>query len=485
MGFFRRRNNAAAADGADPNPPPRRRKLGNRSQILLFALLTVILTGLTVWGTRVWYKRSDNLTIAVGDPNGIEARFAAKLSAVLAASGSRIHLTPVASPDGGKAMTRFDRRQADLAILRTDMKVPSRARAIAILDRDVVLLVSKKAKVKTLAALKAQKIAVRGPDDTNETLLKSILAPYDTAAAPFRIQTVAPDAPLDKLFSTEGFGAVAIVEHLSTIARDKRFEQFAKQHGGFHLNPIEEAKTIERRVPGITSETVETRLLSSAPAIPDDDITTIGWQWLLVAQAKISETRIVDLARALFENKSDLALENGFASKIEPADTDKDAYIVAHPGAAQYINDETKTFAERYTDLMYLALAAASIFGSIFVGLYTAVTRTAPEKAGRLASAVLDVGHKISAAKTFAELEAAQDQLEAILRRVLNGLRDGTVSADGLETFRLGYEFVRDGLELHRQRLARAADDAVLDRTTIDRASADRATASKVAIRTG
>lgn len=479
MGFFRRRNKTAAGDGADQDLLqdllPRRRRLGNKSQILLFALLTVILTGLTVWGTRVWYKRSDNLTIAVGDPNGIEARFAAKLAAVLKTNGSRIRLTPVASPDGGKAMTRFDRRQADLAILRTDGKVPSRARAIAILDRDVVLLISKKAKVKTLATLKGQKIAVRGPDDSNETLLKSVLAPYDTAATPFRLQTVAADAPLDKLLLTEGYGAVVTIEHLSTLARDKRFEQFAKQHGGFHLNAIDEAKTIERRVPGITSETIEARLLSSAPAIPDDDLTTIGWQWMLVAQAKLSETRIVDLARALFENKSDLALENGFASKIEPADTDKDAFIVAHPGAAQYINDETKTFAERYTDLMYLALAAASIFGSIFVALYAAVTRTAPEKAGRLASAVLDVGNKITAAKTFAELETAQDQLEAILRRVLNGLRDGTISADGLETFRLGYEFVRDGLELHRQRLMRSTETGM----------ADRSAANKVAVRTG
>lgn len=474
MGFFRRRNKAAAVEGAEPDLFPRRRRLGNRSQILLFILLTVILTGLTVWGTRVWYKRSDTLTIAVGDPNGIEARFAAKLSAVLANSGTRIRLTSIASPDGGKAMTRFDRREADLAILRTDGKVPSRARAIAILDRDVVLLLSKKAKVKTVAGLKGQKIAVRGTDDSNETLLKSVLAPYDTAATPFRFQTVGVDIPLEKLLLTD-FSAVVAIEHLSTLARDKRFEQFAKQHGGFHLNAIDEAKTIERRVPGVSSETIEARLLSSAPAIPDDDLTTIGWQWMLVAQSKLSETRIVDLARALFENKSDLALDNGFASKIEPADTDKDAYIVAHPGAAQYINDETKTFAERYTDLMYLALAAASIFGSIFVALYTAVTRTAPEKAGRLASAVLDVGNKITAAKTHAELEAAQDQLETILRRVLNGLRDGTISADGLETFRLGYEFVRDGLELHRQRLTRSADAAM----------ADRSAANKVAARTG
>lgn len=476
MGFFRRRSKGPAiASGDDDGDFKMPRRLGNRAQILLFVGLTLLLTAATVWGTRYWYKRSDSLTIAVGEPNGIDARFAAKLTEVLTASGSKIRVTPVTGGDGGgKPVTRFERRQADLAILRTDAKIPNRARAIAVLDHDVVLLLSKKTKFKSITGLKGQKIAVRGADDTNETLVRNILAPFETPASPFRIQTVGFDVPLEKLLLGDAFGAVIVLDHLSTIARDKRFEQFAKQHGGFTLNAIDEAKAIERRVTGVSSETIEQRVLSSSPAIPDDDVTTIGWQWVLVAQSQISETRIVELARALFENKSGLALDDGFASKIEPADTDKDALIVAHPGAAQYINDETKSFAERYTDLMYLALAAASIIGTVFAGLYTTLTRTAPEKAGRLASAVLDVGARVNAAKTSAELEKAQDHLEAILRRVLNGLRDGTISPDGLDTFRLGYEFVRDCIEMHRQKLQREGDSSV-----------ERPVQSKVAARGG
>ena len=64
-------------------------------------------------------------------------------------------------------------------------------------------------------------------------------------------------------------------------------------------------------------------------------------------------------------SRSELALENGFASRIEPASTDKDAFIVAHPGAAEYINDESKSFFERYSELIYVALAALSIIGSM------------------------------------------------------------------------------------------------------------------------
>jgi hypothetical protein len=132
-------------------------------------------------------------------------------------------------------------------------------------------------------------------------------------------------------------------------------------------------------------------------------------------------------------------LSNGFASKIEPADTDKDAFIVAHPGAAEYINDATKSFLERYSDLMYVAVAALGVIGSIFATIYTKITRIAPEKASELATAILDIGERMEHARTLDQLDQLQDELETILRGVVIGLRDGTISSDGLDTFKLGY----------------------------------------------
>ena len=56
---------------------PRPSLLGsNRGQMLLFALLTLILTVATVWGGRIWLRNSETLSFAVGDANGPEARFA-------------------------------------------------------------------------------------------------------------------------------------------------------------------------------------------------------------------------------------------------------------------------------------------------------------------------------------------------------------------------------------------------------------------------
>jgi hypothetical protein len=123
-------------------------------------------------------------------------------------------------------------------------------------------------------------------------------------------------------------------------------------------------------------------MLSASPAVPQEDLDTIGQEWLLVAQSRLPTATVADLARIIYENKTELALPDGFASRIEPAATDKDAFIVAHPGAAEYINDESKSFIERYSELIYVGLAALSIIGSIFI----AINRRARRIAGRTGS---------------------------------------------------------------------------------------------------
>jgi TRAP-type uncharacterized transport system substrate-binding protein len=447
---------SAEAPTPHPGMPQRRLRVAknNRTQILLFSILTLVLTAATVWAGRVWLRNSETLVFAVGEANGPEARFAARLATVLKNNSSRLRLTIVPSGDNAKALSQFDRKDASLAILRTDAKIPPRARAVAILEHDVFLLISPAGKkIKTIADLKKKKIAVIADNESSAALVRNILELSNIPDAAARVQMAPSGATFDKLFAS-GFSAVIKVANASQIVKDKSYEQYARR-GGFTLNAIDSAKAIARKNPAISEETVATGMLSASPAMPEEDLDTVGLEWLLVAQSRLPTTTVSDLARIIYENKADLALDNGFASRIEPAATDKDAFIVAHPGAAEYINDESKSFVERYGDLMYVALAALSIIGTIFAAIYTKITRVAPEKASELATAILDIGERMEYAKSLDALDELQDELEAVLRGVVIGLRDGTISSDGLDTFKLGYEFVRDEIALRRDHLKR------------------------------
>jgi TRAP-type uncharacterized transport system substrate-binding protein len=454
-------NSEGPAPQADLKPPRSQLATSNRRQVVLYTLLTLVLTAATVYGGRMLLKDSETLTFAVGAPNGEEAQFAAKLATVLKNLHSRLRLKILPNVDNARAVAQFERREADLAIVRTDAKVPPRARAVAILDHDLIMLFSPGGKkIKSFDDLKKQKkIAVMADGDNSATFIKGIFGLTDSPELASRVQLAPPGSTLDKLFAS-GFGAVIVVAHATRVMQDKGYEQLARK-GGFTLNAIESSKALARKIPGIAEETVETGMLSSSPEVPDDDLDTIGVQWLLVAQSRITNTTATDLARIVYENKADLGLDNGFASKIDPADTDKNAFVMAHPGAAEYINDDTKSFMDKYSDMMYLGAAALSVIGSIFAAIYAQITRVCPEKASWLATEILVVGEKIEHAHTMDQLEVLQEDLEKILRGVVVGLRDGTISSDGLETFKLGYEFVRGEIELRREYLKRHGDQII------------------------
>lgn len=442
-------------------PPPRRPKVikTNQQQVLLYVVLTLLLSLVTVWAGRSLLHNSETLTFAVGAPNSDEALFATKLATLLKNNASRFRIKVINNADNTKAIAQFDRRQADLAVLRTDTKVPLRARTLAILEHDLVLLLGPgNKKIKSLAELKKKKVAVLAENESSLAFVRNLLdIPDGTDAA--KIQMAPQGATLDKLLApASGFSAVIAIVHASKIVRDKTYEQVARR-GGFTLNAIDEAQALARKFPGISDETLTAGTLSASPEIPDDDLDTIGLEWLLVAQSRMSATTAGDIARIVYENKSALGLDNGFATHIEPASVEKDAFVMAHQGAADYINDDTKSFMDKYSDLMYLGAGALSVIGSIFAAIYAKITRIAPEKASELATAILDIGERIEQAHSLDQLECLQDELEGILRGAVIGLRDGTISTDGLDTFKLGYEFVRDDIGMRRDFLKRRASE--------------------------
>jgi TRAP-type uncharacterized transport system substrate-binding protein len=442
-------------------PPPRRPKVikTNQQQVFLYVVLTLLLSLATVWAGRAMLHNSETLTFAVGAPNSDEALFADKLATVLTSNASRLRIKIVNNADSAKALAQFDRKQADLTVLRTDAKVPLRARTLAILEHDLVLLLGPgNRKIKSIAELKKKKVAVLAESESSLAFVRSILDIPDGPDAA-KIQMAPQGATLDKLFApANGFGAVVAIVHASRAVRDKAYEQVARR-GGFTLNAIDEAKALARRLPGISSETLTAGTLSTSPQIPDDDLDTIGLEWLLVAQSRMSPSTAGELARIVYENKSALGLDNGFATRIEPASVEKDAFVMAHQGAADYINDDTKSFMDKYSDLMYVGAAALSVIGSIFAAIYAKITRIAPEKASELSTAILDIGERIEHAHSLDQLECLQDELEGILRGAVIGLRDGTISTDGLDTFKLGYEFVRDEIGMRRDYLKRHASE--------------------------
>jgi hypothetical protein len=103
-------------------------------------------------------------------------------------------------------------------------------------------------------------------------------------------------------------------------------------------------------------------------------------------------------------------------------------------------------------------MGCGSIFASMFAGLYSAVTRVRPTRVLELSTAVIEIGERIHGAHTVDELAAIHAELEEVLKNALEGLKDGSVSDDGMDAFRLSYQLVRDTLDMRLQSLTLRGD---------------------------
>jgi hypothetical protein len=233
------------------------------------------------------------------------------------------------------------------------------------------------------------------------------------------------------------------------LAGTKHFDRLTK----IEVKGIEGSKALERKIAGVTTETVEAGLLSGSPKIPEDDVETAGVQEFMTVRRRVSDTLVAELAGVLLENKNALAVGNTFATRIEPPDTDKDAYIVAHQGVSQYTDNEVKSFLDRYSDLFYIGTSVAGILGSLSAAIYTSLTRVKPLEPAEYADQVLAINDRVAAANTQQELDEAERELDIVLRQVLIGLKHGNVSTRGLDGFRLAYEHAHSAIMARRLRI--------------------------------
>jgi TRAP transporter TAXI family solute receptor len=440
-----------AEDEEEDLPPLRQHgvRAQNRRQKLLFLLGTIVLTVLIVAATRYWLHSVRPLRIATGPPGTVEYRFAEKF-AEIASTSSNLRLTIVPDDSPAAAATRFARGDAELGFVRTDQKVPGSARALALLEHFAFLLVVPKgSKVASLADLRGKKVAFVTSESGADALFRSILTASQIDADRIAWQSLPGDSAIDPLFTRDQFQAAVIFASLSMLAGTKHFDRLTK----IEVKGIEGSKALERKIAGVTTETVEAGLLSGSPKIPEDDVETAGVQEFMTVRRRVSDTLVAELAGVLLENKNALAVGNTFATRIEPPDTDKDAYIVAHQGVSQYTDNEVKSFLDRYSDLFYIGTSVAGILGSLSAAIYTSLTRVKPLEPAEYADQVLAINDRVAAANTQQELDEAERELDMVLRQVLIGLKHGNVSTRGLDGFRLAYEHAHSAIMARRLRI--------------------------------
>ena len=128
------------------------------------------------------------------------------------------------------------------------------------------------------------------------------------------------------------------------------------------------------------------------------------------------------------------------ALKIEKPDTDKDAALPAHQGAAAYIDGTERTFLEKYSDYIWGVVLILSGLGSAGAWLRHSWRRKEREQYTAHRDNLLELISRVRRVETAEELTDMQCAADGVLREALDCYDDGAIEEGDLSAIGLALE---------------------------------------------
>jgi TRAP transporter TAXI family solute receptor len=426
-----------------------RRRKRRLTALLVLAAGLLLFAGAA--GALVWALRPVTLKIAVGPPGSDDQKLVQALAVTFARDKSAVRLLPIATEGAAESIALLAASKADLAIARGDLDLPADAESVAILRKNVVALWApsglpakgaKKppaAKIKAIDELAGRRVGVIGRTQANVTLLRVILK--ESGVDPDKVQiTQFGTNQIAELTRDTGLDAFMAVGPLDSKITSEAIAATAKARGEPKFLPIDVSDAIAQKHPLYEAEEIAGSTFSSSPARPEDKVDTVSVNHLIVARKSLSETAVGGFVRQLFTVRQVLAKEVPGASKIEKPDTDKDAALPAHQGAAAYIDGTERTFLEKYSDYFWAAILVFSGIGSAGAWLRHYLKGDERERNTRHREKLLAMISRVREAGSLEEIATMQNEADGVLRETLAAYDDGAIEEGDLSAFGLVLE---------------------------------------------
>jgi TRAP-type uncharacterized transport system substrate-binding protein len=425
-------------------------------------------------------SRPTTVKIAVGP--GDDAKLVQAIAKQFDHDRVNVRVQPVIKDGTFDTARALDAKEADLAVVRRDVAMPQSGLAVAILRKNVAVLMvpapgspaagaakprpkgkktEKTEKIEKIGDLSGRRIGVvtrnnpnvDGGSSANVNVLNAILKQYEVAPDKVSIVILDPDNVTESL-RDHPVDAIFVVGPVTAKYISDAIKAASSAKSGPTFLAVDAAEAIENRQPLYEATEIKGGVFGGQKPLPEDDLKTIGFSHYLLARRGLSESVVGDFTKHLFNERQNLSGEFPGAAKIEKPDTDRDATVPAHPGAAAYLDNDQKTFFDRYSDLLYWGLMLMSFFGSGIAWL--ASYGRADERLRRMQvlDHLLELMNAARAATTLAELQKLRTEVDEILRETISQAEKNDLDEPALMAFSLALDQVQIAIADRRAQLA-------------------------------
>jgi TRAP transporter TAXI family solute receptor len=427
-----------------PSPAPRSRAKRRFAFVSLAGLMAVLGVAAAAY---YFALRPVTLKIAVGPANSDDLKVVQTLAqAFNNQRNSQIKLRPLPTDGAVASAQALAEGKADLAIIRGDLEVPKNAQAVATLRKNVAVLwvpppvkvKGKKAppKITKIAQLAGHRIGVIGRTQANVNLLKVILQQYGVDPSKVELIQFPANEAAEAIRSQKADAYLAAGPANSKITTDAILAS-SRDGGTPTILAIDLADAIAQNHPAYEAVNIPA---GSFGSVPEDEVKTINFAHHIVARKGLSESTVAAFTRQLFSIRQALKNEFPLAAMIETPDTDKDATIPAHPGAAAFVDGEEKTFLDRYSDFIWWGLMAVSAMGSAGAWFAGYLKKDERSNNSSLRERLLEMIASARKSESTEELDQLQTEADGILRDTLQCFEHGAIEDGALIAFNIALE---------------------------------------------
>ncbi|KQT05811.1 MAG: TAXI family TRAP transporter solute-binding subunit [Bradyrhizobium sp.] len=429
---------------AEAPPPPSPRSAVRKTALVSLALVLAIIGALA--GAYYFAMRPVTLKIAVGPANSDDVKVVQTLTQAFTQSKGQVRLRPFQTDGATASADALKEGKVDLAIVRGDVDVPKNAQAVATLRKNVVVLWSvpgkgkkRGPKITKIAQLAGHRVGVVGRTQANVNLLRVILQQYGVDPAKVEIVQFPANEAAEAIKAQKADVYLAAGPVNSKITADA-IAASTRDFGAPTFLAIDSADAIAQNHPVYEASEIPAGAYGGSPARPDDEVKTISFSHHIVARRGVPESTIAAFTRQLFAVRQQLVTEFPLAAKIETPDTDKDAVIPVHPGAAAFVDGEEKTFLDKYSDYIWWSLMALSAMGSIGAWFAGYLKKDERDNSNHQRERLLDMIAAARKCDTTEELDQMQTEADDILRDTLRCFDHGAIEEAALTAFNIALD---------------------------------------------
>ncbi len=418
-------------------------------------MLLVLVVGFLVFGAAagaLYYAlRPVTLRIAVGPPGSDDHKVVEAMAETFARESRTVRLSPITTDGAVEALALLGASKTDLAVARGDLEMPADAQTVAIVRKNFVVLWSPSGlpgkgskrkpapKIKEIADLAGHRVGVIGRTPANVALLRIILDASGVEADKVAITQFATDQT-EEMARDPTLDAFMAVGPLDSKITSDAIAATARARGEPKFLAIDASEAIALKHPRYESEEIPASVFNANPAWPDDKVETVSVSHLIVARKELSETTVAAFFRQLFAVRQLIARQVPGAARIQKPETDKDAELPVHRGAAAVIDGTERTFLDRYGDYFWFALLLLSALGSAVAWLRHYLNRDEREENTGHRNGILAMVSRVRTAASNEELLAMQREVDASIAETLECYDDGAIEEEELAAFGLVLE---------------------------------------------